>query len=94
MARRLALLADTSHEGAWIRASGCETHARVRGLGAGDSVWMTVITRSDAHRIPLVNGDHPFLGYNPKEWSRYRVSKLAGSSGLMTCVEVILGDRN
>lgn len=91
MARRLALLADDNHEGAWIRASGDEAAVRVRGLGADDRLWMTVIASDSENVIPLVEGEHSLLRYNPSQWSRYRVSKLIGSFRLMTSVEVVLG---
>lgn len=91
MARRLALLADDNHEGAWIRASGDEAAARVRGLGPGDHVWMTVITPNEEIRIPLEEGTRSLLGHEPRLWSRYKVSKIIGSSRLMTSVEVVLG---
>lgn len=91
MARRLALLADDSHDGAWIRASGDEASVRVSGLGVDDRVWMTVIGPDSHNVIPLVEGEHSLLGYNPRRWSRYRVSKIVGAVRLMTSVEVVLG---
>ena len=91
MARRLALLADGNHDGAWIRASGDEAAVKVSGLGPGDNVWMTVITPDSEIKIPLNEGTRSVLGHEPKLWSRYRVSKVVGSSRVMTSVEVVLG---
>src|SRR6476469_1344324 len=91
MARRLALLAASDYDGAWIRASGDEAFVRVRGLGVGDKVWMTVLTPETEHRIPLEEGNVPLTDLRPARWSRYRVSKIAGGSGHTTTVEVVLG---
>lgn len=91
MARRLALLAATDHDGAWIRASGDEASVRVRGLGVGDKAWMTVVAEESELSIPLVEGENPLLGFLTAVWKRYRVSKIAGGSGFTTTVEVVLG---
>jgi hypothetical protein len=91
MGRRLALLADTSHDGPWTKASGAESVARVRGLGEGDKVWLMVELEPEGEMIlNLVEGLTPLLTFTPGSWKRYKACKQGNGYAAMTSVEVFL----
>lgn len=92
MARRLLLLADGSHEAAWSRANGKESALRVKGLGAGDKVWLKVELNPEGELMLFFDeGVTPLLPFQPSEWSRYRSGKIANGKAAVTSVEVIFG---
>jgi hypothetical protein len=64
---------------------------RIRGLGEA-KVWMKVDLKPEGELLLFFDeGSTPLLPFNPSEWKRYKVGKMAGSSQQMTSVEVIFG---
>jgi len=93
MGRRLALLAETSHEGPWTHANGSESAIRVIGLGIGDKIALIVRLRPDGDLLLFFpEGYSDLKSFSPGEWQKYRVVKLAGNQRMMTTVEVLLGN--
>jgi len=91
MARRLLLLAETSHEAAWSRANGQESAVRVRGLGEGKA-WLEIELEPEGRqRVSLTEGLTSLLDFVPKTWARYRAVKQANGRLEVTSVEVIFG---
>jgi len=90
VARRLALLADDSHEAPWTRASGDESAVRVKGTGVGDKLWMEVIHHSGERTLLTIAEGTARLLF-PSPMLKYRVGKVCGGSRCLTTVEVLLG---
>lgn len=92
MGRRLAMLADATHQTPWTRAIGCESAMVVKGLGEGEVVRLVVDlgTDKDLKIIALREGRTPLLDPPSVEWKKYRIEKDAVGCW-NTSVEVILG---
>ena len=91
MGRRLALMAEDTHESPWTRASGHESAIRVRGLG-GSKVGVRVDLKPEGELLLFfAEGVTDLKPFNPSEWLRYRVYKIASGIREMTTVEVLLG---
>ena len=92
MGRRLALLAEGSHESPWTGATGSESAVVVKGLGEGSKVWVKVEHRTGEETLLFVGeGSTPLPASETTGWLRYQVGKIVGAVRQLTSVEVSLG---
>lgn len=91
MARRLLLLADSSHASPWSRANGQESAMRVSGLGSEDRIHLVAELADSQSEILLEEGTTSILIHQPRTWLRYQIRKVAGERSRMTSVEVLFG---
>ena len=64
----------------------------VLGLGKGDRIALHAKLSPDGDLLlHFPEGFSDLKPFNPREWKKYRVIKVAGDQRLMTTVEVLLG---
>ena len=91
MGRRLALMAENSHESPWTHANGSESAVRVRGLGGGKVGLRVELKDKTELLLFFPEGESSLQPYQPNLWVRYKVLKIRSEDNFLTFVEVLLG---